>query len=409
MSKKATISASGLSLALGLANMSALSGLTSSVEELKASMTPPVDTASTTQNRGIDLFGSASPGQTIVSSGNDEVDAMAARAVTAKAGIDELAQRAIDATTVKENTASISTKLEDLESSIQNVSFDVETLVGIASSTIDFATKWDLFGTRAYVDDDDTTHLSDCKLGFVRNRGNNSAVHFAGLDDNAWAMYTSTPVGKSTDESSPQAHSGVSGNAVRMKVGNGATEGFVIEAHSGAQVDNLLSVDSNGKAIVSSVALGNPGDHATVSAGYSNKEYHSVRDCAVYQEKNGPTKINCAYDSALYLGNNSIGKIKIGVSGTTMDIANKSGSSSTKFNDSGHNTIVCQSSGSSRFRSGEDETDRLRVSTSGVGMEGVLRIDGVSMNEMIRALTSRISAAETASGKTAGSVIDFKR
>lgn len=410
MSKKATLSASGLSLALGVINMSSLSSLTSSVEELKASMVPAKKSVTIPQSQNVNLFGSTAPEQTIVSSGNDEVDAMAVRAVAVRNGITSLSQRAVDVGLIKENTDSITKKLEGLEDSIQNVAFYVETLASIAPSTVDFATKWELFGTRAYLDDDSTTHLLDCKLGFIKNRGNKSAVHFAGLGDNNWSMYTSAPVGKSTDELSPQGHSGVNGNAVRMRLGTTPTVGLVVEAPGGSGTKNLLSVDSKGKTTIMSAALGNPSSNTKEMAGFSHKSRHSTRDCAVNQEKDGPTKINSAIGTRLRLSNNGMTKLTIEPDDSyTLVVDNKPGVTDTVFNHQGNNSICCEANGSTRFRSGKDDTDRLLVKNTGVFVEGVLSIDNISVNEMIRQLTSRVSQAETSSGKTAGKVVDFKR
>lgn len=412
MSKKATLSASGLSLALGVMNTSSLSSLTSSVEELKASMEPTASTVKSVpvpQDQNINLFGSTAPEQAIVSSGDDDIDTMAVRAVAVRNGINTMDQRATDVGLIKDDTEAISKKLEDLEDSIQNTAFDVETLVGIAPSTVEFSDKWEVFGKRAYLDDS-ITHLTNCKLGFIRNRGNKSAVHFAGLGDHGWSMYTSAPVGKSTDESSPSAHSGVNGNAVRMKLGNAPDVGFVVEALDKGVTRNILSVDSKGKTTIMSAALGNPGDHTKELAGFSHKSRHSVRDCAVYQEKDGPTKINSADGTDLVLENNGVSKVTIKPSDNhTMVIDNKNGVRDTLFNSNGHNIIFCGANGSTNFRSGEDETNRLQVKKAGAFVEGVLSIDNISVNEMIRELTFRISNAEASSGKTAGAIIDFER
>lgn len=410
MSKKATVSASGLSLVLGIMNTSSLSSLTSSVEELKASMTPPVKTIEIPQSQNINLLGSSklTQAQKIVSSGNQDIDALTVRAATANVGVTTLSQRAVEVGAIRDNTEGIVENMGVLEKSIQGVSFEVETLVGISRSTVDFADKWDLIGTKIYSDSDSTTHISDCKLGLVKNRGNKSAVHFAGTDDPNWAMYTSTPVGKSTDDTSPQGHSGVKGNAIRMRVGNGATEGFMVETPVDKSTKTLLSVDSTGKTTIMSAALGDVGDNARDLAGFSNKNRHSTTSCAVYQEKDGHTKINSSSGQKLYLANNGLPKVTIEPSNNyTMVIDNLTGVKPTVFNHVGHNTITCHDNRATKFRSGVSDTDRLLVSKNGVYVNGVLSIDSISVNEMIRALTSRISHAETASGKTAGDVIKF--
>lgn len=386
MSFKTTLPASGLAVAVGAGNVSALSALKKNIEELKASI-PTKKNHET--NQDINLFGSKYHLGSIPSSENPELESLFKRVSDLDHEMSVVSGRGVDAGAMSRNIDEIAKKLDGLEKSIAGIAFDAEMLSDFAPSASEFVTKWDSLATKAYVDEDESIlQINDCNIGFMNNRGSKSSIRFAGLDDPNWSMYTSSTSGKSTDDLPPSSHSGVTSNAIRMRLGINSSDSVIIETPE----KSLLHIESDGKTNVMSTSSGGLGSPSSEVAGFSHKNRFNMNDFAVCQDTEGSTKINSKLGTDLILSSNTtpLVTIKSGHS-QTMEIENSTGPNTT-FNSYGKNTIYSLSK--TRIRSGVSDTDRLLVDSQGVSVEGALYVDDINVNEMIRVLKFRLAEAE---------------
>lgn len=382
MSVRAALPASGLAVAVGVGNASTLSDLSASIEELKASM--PAKSSHET-NQDVNLFGSIG---SIGSKSTEDpgLEALLKRVSDLDHDMSTVRGRGVEAGVMSSNIDGISKELDGLDKSVMGPAVDVELLSGIASPAGDFVEKWDSLSTKVRVSKKDASilQIKDCNLGFMKNRGNKSSIRFAGVDEPNWSMYASAPIGKSTDDMPPSSHSGVTNNAIRVRMGRNSSDSVIVETPR----KSLLHVGSDGRTNIMSTSSG---DLAGV-AGFSHRNLYNRSDFAVCQDEEGSTRINSKSGTDLILSSNGNPLVTIKSSPSkTMEIGNPDGPNTT-FNSGGRNTI--HSASRTRVRSGVSDTDRLLVDSQGVSVNGALFVDDVSVNEMIRALKFRLSLAE---------------
>ena len=385
MSAKTTLPASGLSVAVGIGNTSSLSTLRNRVEELRALLAQ----STPQKNQDVNLFGSRYIVGSTQGPENPDITELFNRISDLESEMSEVKKMGLEAVTIGSGVDETTKKIKNLDKSVTNLLFDVEALLSISPSAADFVAKWDSFAEKAYVDEDESIlHVKDCNLGFVKNAGDKSSLHFSGLEDPNWSIYTSSRAGKSTDGNSPPSHSGVNNTATRIRVGSNPRGGVIIETPE----KSLLHIEPDGKTKTMSTSSGDMGSPSSGIGGFSHNNCYNATDFAVSQDNEGCTKINSKAGNNLFIsGNNRVFMTVDSGSSKTMEIKNNN-QSPTSFNIDGKNII---SSGSkTSIRSGTSNTDILSIEGHKVSVKGVLYIDDISVNEMIRVLKFRVSEAE---------------
>ena len=381
MSKVATLSASGMSVAIGVANTLSILKLKSVVEEIRDFVITNKDITlgASKDTLASNLF--PDPPEEL------DIEGLSLRIDKLIEEITIINNRGIEAIDKKTNIDEIKTKLKNLKASIKEYLFEIESIVDITPPSVDIVSKWDMIIQKASVDDNGSMiQIKDCNLGFIKNRGNESAIHFDGLENPDWSMYTSGPVGTSTDGGFPSEHSGVTSTAIRMRTGS--VGGVIVETPGRP----LLNIESDGKTNVMSSSIGDLGVKDSDIGGFSHKDRYNKTDFSVCQGGEGDTKINSAPGQDLRLSSNKIPSVIINSStNRTMELPNTNGVNTT-FNWDGKNTISSVSK--TVFRSGDSDIGNLTVHDQGVAINGKLYIDDIDVGEMIRRLKVQITSAE---------------
>lgn len=389
MATNAALGASGVSFALGVMNARNLNSLTEEVEKMKKSMAAPKEETADIDNPDLDfdlekdLAEIESPSDVNRKSIADVVT----RVQKLEDGSDEVANASKSFSGLESTVKSLNSNFIALDADVQNTLFDVETVVNLEPDIQDLLKNWKVLGTKAFVNEKFRFHANDCKLGLIKNLGDESAIHFAGASDPNWSMYMAAPIGKSTDGKAPPSHAGVTGSALRMRVGGAATDGFIVE---NANHQGVFSVRSDGKTTMGSVASGNL-DGNTVGVSHSN--HHTLTNFAVSQNKDGTTRVNAADGRNITLGNNGSTKVVVeGSANRSLTIKNTSGTSDTHFNHEGNNYIRCASGKATVFRVGTNATNKLFVNKEGTHVNGLFEVDGVNVNSVVKTVPGQVTS-----------------
>ena len=391
MATNAALGASGLSLALGVMNSRTLNSLTDEVEKLKKSMTPanpdPVENAELDADILQDLSTIESPSEINRKSIADVVTRIQSMEEDMKAFSSSVEQ--INNSGSESTIKDLNSKVLALDAEIQNTLFDVETVVNLEPDIQDILKKWDVMKTKAYVDEKLRFHANDCKLGLVKNLGDESAIHFAGSSDPNWSMYMASPNGRSTDGKAPSTHAGVKGNALRMRIGTEATDGVIIE---NSNRKGVFSVGADGKTTMGSMVSG---DLSADMSGVSYINNHNGKEYAIAQKSNGATFVNSSEGRNLYFCVN--GQVKGYFDpnvNRTLVLSNTPGTHNTHFNHDGNNYIRCANNKFTMFRSGTSGTNILRIGNQGTEVRGSFKVDGVDLANELEKLEKRIKVIE---------------
>lgn len=394
-----TLGVSGVSLAMGLFHANTLSSLTKDVEEIKKSMVP--ETKADGPNN-VSLFGDQEEEKKVdpKSTPLQQIDATVGELETSISALSKLpnAIKNIE-TSVKKGE----TKLSNLATKISTTTESIQSLIDVSPKVQSGILQLKSFSKNAHVNDGGQFQAEDCNIGFMGNNGDKSALHFMGLSNDKWAMYMAGPSGKGPSKSSsdgtpsmgekPPSHAGVTGDALRVRVGGIAGEGVIVE---NSDRKSLFSV-GNDKRMTADVTVIGDIDENTVGIACVKKL--TQERFAVSQDKNGLTRANSIAGQQLQLCSGGVPKVWLDDLGA-MGIKNPSGVSNTFFNSKGGNVIVTKPRSFTRFRTGTSTSDELRVGDLGTTVVNNLSINGVNLMNTISAIETRLN---TMDGQTASS------
>ena len=395
-----TLGVSGASLAMGLLHASSLSFLNKEVEEIKKSMGPDAKSES---SNNVSLFGDM---EEVV--GDVDPSATPIRQIDATIGELETSMTVLSKlpNAIKNLGTSVETgktSVSKLETNISNTTESIQPLIDVAPKVQSGILQFKSFSSNARVTDDGQFSAEDCNIGFVGNKGDKSALHFMGNSNDKWVMYMAGPSGKGPSQPSgdgtpsmgevPPPHAGVTGEALRMRVGGLAGEGIIVE---NSQRTGLFSVGNNGRMTADATVVGDI-DETTVGIAHVGKL--TRERFAVSQDKEGLTRANAIAGQQLQLCVGGTPKVWVDELGT-MVVKNKTGTSNTVFNSKGSNIIVAKQGFSTRFRAGNSTTDELTVGESGAVVRSSLSINGTNLINAIAAIETRLNAMD---GQTSSS------
>ena len=389
-----TIGVSGASLAMGLLHANSLSSLTKDVEEIKSSM------GSDTKPENISLFGDTE-GSTDSDKPVDpkatplqQIDSTVGGLETSMSSLSKLPNAIKNVGT---SVATGKTNVENMFTKVSKTTESIQPLIDVTPKVQSGMLKFKSFSNNAHVNDDGQFHAEDCDVGFVGNSGDKSALHFMGLSNDKWAMYMAGPSGKGPSQPSgdgtpsmgetPPTHAGVTGDALRVRVGSLAGEGFIVE---NSERKGLFSVGNNGRMTAGATVMGDI-DENTVGIALTGKL--TQERFAVSQDINGLTRANAIAGQQLQLCVGGTPKVWLDDLGT-MGVKNQTGTSSTFFNSKGNNIIVAKPGLSTRFRTGTSSTDDFKVGESGTFVQSSMSINGTNLMNTIASIETRLSAMD---------------
>ena len=391
MATNAALGASGLSFAMGVINARGLTSLTSEVEALKQTMkssssaTTNVESDSTSLAIDNDLASIDSPSDintksiaALVSRVQELESSSTAAELSMTSGLDK---------TVSE----LDSKMIKMNLDLQETLFDIETVIGLQPEIEDIIKEWRLLGTKAYVTDKFMFHANDCKLGLAPNKGNESAIHFAGANNPNWSMYCSNTGGYAPDGKAPPSHGDVKGYGLRMRVGDGVNNGLIVENSSGK---GLFSVDGLGNTLAGSMKTGSLVD-GTTTAYLSHVSNATEAKAAVSLYKDGATRVQSCNERNVVLGVDGTDKLVVeGHSEKSISIKNGENVNNTRFNHLGGNYIFAKGTVGTVFRNDTDKNDQMTVKSDGVFVQGPLSVDGVNVNNVVKTVPAQVARLE---------------
>lgn len=132
---------------------------------------------------------------------------------------------------------------------------------------------------------------SNCNIGLAKNKSNESAIRFNGLNSASWSMYLADKTGNKPNNKTPGTHGDVTGSRLRMRLGDPKkVEGLIIENNTGAGV---VSVSSAGQTTIRS---GNIGNITGSTTAYSHVSKHKYKNYAIAQTATGATHVKHPVD-----------------------------------------------------------------------------------------------------------------
>ena len=399
-----TTGASSLSLAAGLFHLNSISSIKKEVEALKSSIQTN-DNENTEENTTtIDLFGDTE--EELLPEIEEEEESNSSVETPLETPIEQLGDAVKQAeadmkkvsnvpggiTGIMKKVSAGEKKAASVDNRILDTVGDLKPLVDISGDLKEIEGEYDMFSSRAQVSGDGVFRGQDCNIVLMGNRGDDSALHFAGLSDNKWVMYMANPSGKgpsannSMGEESPPSHAQVTGNAIRMRVGGGKGEGFMVETPDGRGV---FSVGSDGRMSSGPATFG---DVDAETAGFAHVGKLSPSDFSVSQHRDGTTRANSATDQDLKLCVGGNPKIWVDSSGSLV-VKNLPGVSNTVFNKEGENIIVCKSGSTTDFRIGNNNTPILQTGVDTVISKDLV-VNGTNLINEINGIRARLSAMD---------------
>lgn len=385
MATNAALGASGLSFALGVMNSRQMNFLTEEVDNMKKSMTPSHSEHPTNPDLDNELSDIASRSDFNKKSIEDVVSRIQ-ELEDSVGGVDSLSDETADTASELKDLKS---EFDTLDAKFQDTMFDVETVVGLEPSIQDLLTNWKSFNVVASVTDADVFTSTLSNMGMIFNHGEASAIRFNGLNSSSWAMYGSSASGKGPDGKSAPVHGDVTGNAARVRIGNSATDGFIVET---SDRKALFSVGSNGKTMSGSVVSGVI-DSSSGMGAVSHASNFNNKIFAIAQASNGETFVNAREDTKLNFSVNGVTKGYFeGPPSKTLTLKNMPDADDTHFNHNGNNYILCGANASTVFRAGKDRHNRLTVNKDGTYVSGLLSVDNVSVNDVVKDTPGQITS-----------------
>lgn len=395
MSSLASLGVSGASVSLGIMNSRNISSLSEQVEEITKiaiPTTPSVEEPVTTN------VPDADKDLEDLNNNSTELDNVGKRLSSVETSLMSLKATKDTFNTLQSEGETLSTNFKSLEIDINDTLLDIQNLVSLSPEIRDLLDNWDKIKTNAYIEDDssgnETLQVKQCKIGMLHNQGERSALHFNGIDSPLWTMYTSNPGGVSPYSGPIVPHGNVTGNAMRLIVGPGSNQGFIVE-----KLDPVLgavgrfSVDGKGVATAGSATVK---DLSSGYTGFAHSSHSSTnKSFAVTQNSQGHTILGSSPGQDIHLCINGEPKVRIDPStNNTMGIKNGHNTSDTLFNLNGDNIITTRDGSSTRFRSGVSEVDYLTVNNKGVNVNGPLYVNGSNVSQKIQNMYTRIKSIE---------------
>lgn len=390
-----TLGISGTSLAMGLLHAHSLSSLTEDVELLKKSM------AADSKPNNANLFADMEVDAATTSSPIDpeatptqQIDAVVGGLESSLTVVSKLPNAIKNIGT---SVATGSTNVSKLETKISETTHSIQSLIDVTPRVQSGMLQLKSFSNNAHVTDGGQFQAEDCNIGFWGNRGDRSALHFIGITSDKWAMYMADTNGKGPSKPSsdgtpstgetPPSHAGVTGRAIRMRVGGQSGEGLIVE---NSDMKGLFSVGNNGRMTADATVVGDI-DEDTVGISVVGKLTHER--CALSQDRDGVTKANAVAGQQLQLcvgGTPNVWLDELG----TMGVKNQTGTSDTFLNLKGGNVFVAAPNSSTRFRMGTSSVDVLKVVDSGTTVSNNMSINGIDLMTTLQGIESRLSAME---------------
>lgn len=371
MSVYASLGASGLSIALGLANSRSIAGLSRDVEDMRAAIAPE------------NLEGSA----TTTISGGDTSPASIEKRLASLETLETSVSLGLDATKIDlsglraaEERLSAGSKRLGIE--VKDLLLDIENLTEVSPEIRDLLEEWGAMKSAAYMGgtNDEVLQISRCRVGFQKNRGPESAIHFNDVGDPNHSMYVSASAGYSPAMST--------GDALRIRVGEGDKDGFIVETTgAGPSLRGVFSVSSrDGSTTMGSASI--------KTTRFSHLEHaDGARSYAVSQNANGLTGLNSSLGQEVQLCIGGQPRVRAGPT-NVLSIKNGNSVADTQFGKDGETILVSRNGAHTRFRTGSSGVDSLAVSSAGVRINGDLTVQGVDIKQEIMRLFSRVDAIE---------------
>lgn len=395
MSSLASLGVSGASVSLGIMNSRKISSLSEQVDEILKSAiptTPSVEEPVTTNVPGADKD------LEDLNNNSTDLENVGKRLSSVETSLISLKSTKDTFNTLQSKGEALSTNFKSLELDINDTLLDIQNLVSLSPEIRDLLDNWDKIKTNAYTEDDssgnETLQVKQCKIGMLHNQGDRSALHFNGIDSPLWTMYTSNPGGVSPYGGPIVPHGNVTGNAMRMIVGSGANQGFIVEKSDPALgAVGVFSVDGKGVVTAGSATVK---DLSSGYTGFVHSSHSSTnKSFAVTQNSQGVTFIGSSPGQDIHLCINGEPKVLIDPSSNnTMSIKNGHNTSDTLFNLNGDNIITTRDGSSTMFRSGVSEVDHLTVNNEGVNVNGPLYVNGSNVSQRIQNMYTRIQSIE---------------
>ena len=394
MSAFASLGVSGTSVSLGILNYRNISSLENEVEEIKG-MVPPNPSADEPVTTNVP---EADKDLEELNKNSTELDNVANRLSFVETNLTTLKSTKDTFNTLQAEGEALSSGFKNLDLDIKDTLSNIQNLVELSPEIKDLLDNWKILKTKAYTEEnasgDETFHVKQCKIGLSHNHGDKNALHFNGIDSPSWTMYMAGPSGLSPSGGSVVAHENVTGNAMRILVGTGSDQGFIVEkSDTELGTKGVFSVSGAGTVTAGSATVK---DLSSEYAGFAHSSHMGNDTFAVSQNPAGSTILNSGPGKDIHLCINGEPKVRIDPSANnTLGIMNGPNTSDTLFNLGGDNIITTRDGARTRFRNGVSEVDHLSVNDTGVNVNGSLHVNGSNVSQRIQNMYTRIQAIET--------------
>ncbi len=221
----------------------------------------------------------------------------------------------------------------------------------------------------------------------------NNFFHYAAPNDNNWMLYRSNGKNGAIAGESRIEGFGFSGNASRIRIGGGISEGFIIENSNDELMFSMRGSDSlaymNGRINVGGVCFLQTNDDG--NAQFSHRLYQHSNVAAIKQEGSGNTLLSCKAGKGVVV-NNGDNKVASFVNGkstfeTELIVNHASGTHDTHFR-ADSNYISTGSGKRTYFRfGGSNPSVNIR--------DKEVNIDGVDVLAKLKSLEARVRTLET--------------
>jgi len=251
--------------------------------------------------------------------------------------------------------------------------------------------SWNTFNATAFVGDGILNvadlNASSCRIGLIKNKGTESAIHFNSLQSNNWSMYFSNNTGVAPDGKTPASLGNVRGYAIRMKMDTNTQNGFIIEDGNSSPVYSISSEGVSkqlGSSQVSNCSIGEVEDWAI----FSNSSRFNGANFAIAQHSTGATTVNCGNSKSLSLAVNGTTKAYVSKS-TSLTIKNKNDEIwSTIFNHQDGGNNYYRATSAHRFQFNKTSSGETSITSDEV------TIGGKAMKSSLEALEARVAILE---------------
>ena len=403
MSTNAALGASGLSFALGVMNARNLNSLTEDVENMKKSMVPAKDASIDNPELDTELESDLAAIDSPSDLNRKSIADVITRVQELEESLEGISASSGNVTTLEGSVKSLNSQFSALNAEVQETLFDVETVAALEPSIQDLLKNWKALSTRASVTEAGVFNAESSKIGMLFNNGDQTGLHFAGNTNASWTMYGSSSSGKGPDGKAPPSHAGVKGNAIRVRVGAGATDGFIVE---NGNRQGVFSVGSDGKTTMGNMMSGAlTGDVSAIS----NTANFNAKGYALAQKKDGTTFVNTTEGRTIQFLNGGVLKGYFeGSPNRTLTLKNGADAGDTHFNHEGHNYIRCGAEKSTMFRVGKNALNRLSINKNGTEIKGSFYLDGSRVDDTIKGTAAAIDRLNASIKSLEGRVKDIE-